>query len=403
MKRLLSLSLALALCLSLTVPALAAGKAGDTTVTDSIGNTYTLSTPILYTVSRAQAETIDRNSMKMFLSGFESDKEAWTGAESDLLDKHFWSRMNTVYAVPENTIITLPSNVGTSAVCELDFAWEGDTAHASEYSYINYPGMQEITLNGSGYILGVEIWDENLVDETPNANNSVPHDIITAPESDSYVYGDSIIYFYVPENAKAENPFPASTSTSPSTPTTPNAPASPVFTDVAANAYYGDGVNWAVEKSITSGTSATTFSPNQTCTTAQILTFLWRAKGSPEPTSKTNPFTDVKESDYFYKSALWAKENNILPITNTNSTTFNGNTPCTRGMAVLYIWRASGFPAAEKSSNFTDVAATTLYAPAVDWALEAGVTSGTSATTFSPDTTCTRAQIVTFLYRALAK
>lgn len=157
---------------------------------------------------------------------------------------------------------------------------------------------------------------------------------------------------------------------------------------------------WAVDKGITAGTSKTTFSPNSTCTTAQILTFLWRSQGSPEPTSKTNTFTDIKESDYFYKAALWAKENNIV---SRDSTVFNGNTPCTRSSAVLYIWRATGFPAATKSSSFTDVATTTIYAPAVDWAVEQGVTSGTSKTTFSSDTTCTRAQIVTFLYRAFSK
>lgn len=171
------------------------------------------------------------------------------------------------------------------------------------------------------------------------------------------------------------------------------------FNDVLETDYFAASVLWAVENSVTSGTTATTFSPDDTCTTAQILTFLWRAKGSPEPTSKTNTFTDIKESDYFYKAALWAKENNII---SKDSTAFNGNTPCTRSAAVLYIWRAAGFPAAEKTSSFTDVAATTIYAPAVDWAVEAGVTSGTSATTFSPDTTCTRAQIVTFLYRAFA-
>ena len=393
MKKILSLALASVLCLSLTVPALAANQPGDTTITDSIGNTYTLSNSVLYTVSSEQVKTIDRSSMKMFLSGFESDKEAWTGAESDLLDKHFWSRMSTVYAVPTNTTVTLPANVSTVAVCELIFSWDGDAAHASNYYYTNYPGMQEMTLNGSGYILGVELWDDNL----PVSENNDTHNIITAPEGDSYVYGDSIIYFYVPTDAAAPNPFGSS-----ATPTTPTTPSTPVFSDVAANAYYADAVAWAVDKGITTGTSQTTFSPDSTCTTAQILTFLWRSQGSPEPTSKTNPFSDVKTSDYFYKAALWAKENNILPITGSDNTAFNGNTPCTRGMAVLYIWRAAGFRAAETPSNFTDVADTALYAPAVDWAVEAGVTSGTSATTFSPDTTCTRAQIVTFLYRAFA-
>ena len=400
MKKILSLALASVLCLSLTVPALAANQPGDTTITDSIGNTYTLSYSVLYTVSSEQVKTIDRSSMKMFLSGFESDKEAWTGAESDLLDKHFWSRMNTVYAVPTNTTITLPANVSTVAVCELNFSWDGDTAHASNYYYTNYPGMQEITLSGSGYILGVELWDDNL----PVSENNDTHNIITAPEGDSYVYGDSIIYFYVPTDATAPNPFGSSTTpTAPTTPTTPTTPSTPVFSDVAANAYYADAVAWAVDKGITTGTSQTTFSPDSTCTTAQILTFLWRSQGSPEPTSKTNPFSDVKTSDYFYKAALWAKENNILPITGSNSTAFNGNTPCTRGMAVLYIWKAVGSHAAKNPSNFADVADTTLFAPAVAWAVEQGITNGTSTTTFSPDTICSRSQIMTFLYRAFAE
>ena len=195
----------------------------------------------------------------------------------------------------------------------------------------------------------------------------------------------------------------SSASTPKPTPTpTPSVTAEKVggFNDVVKTDYFADSVLWAVDKGITAGTSKTTFSPNSTCTTAQILTFLWRSQGSPEPASKTNTFTDIKESDYFYKAALWAKEKNIV---SKDSTAFNGNTPCTRSMAVLYIWRAAGFYAAEKHSNFTDVAATTIYAPAVDWAVEQGVTSGTSKTTFSPDTTCTRAQIVTFLYRAFSK
>lgn len=229
-------------------------------------------------------------------------------------------------------------------------------------------------------------------------------DLILAnlPDNDSWGSSPSevdagAIYFYVTGNTAASNPFAGNT---PNTSESANSPATPTFTDVAANAYYANSVAWAVDKSITAGTSKTTFSPNSTCTTAQILTFLWRSQGSPEPTSKTNTFTDIKESDYFYKAALWAKEKNIV---SKDSTAFNGNTPCTRSSAVLYIWRAAGFPAATKASSFTDVAATTIYAPAVDWAVEQGVTSGTSKTTFSPDTTCTRAQIVTFLYRAFSK
>ena len=177
---------------------------------------------------------------------------------------------------------------------------------------------------------------------------------------------------------------------------TPAKPAAPSFSDVAANAYYANAVEWAVEKGITAGTSPTTFSPDNTCTTAQILTFLWRANGSPEP-SIQNPFTDVKESDYFCKAAVWAYENGMV-----NGQIFGGNTPCTRSATVTYLWKLEGAPAGAPSVDFSDIHANADYAEAVRWAVYMGVTAGTSETTFSPDTTCTRGQIATFLYRTLA-
>lgn len=177
---------------------------------------------------------------------------------------------------------------------------------------------------------------------------------------------------------------------------TVSAPTKPAFTDVADSTYYAAPVAWAVEKGITAGTTETTFSPNNTCTTAQILTFLWRAKGQPEPTI-ANPFTDVAESAYYYKAALWAYENGMV-----SGTTFGGGTPCTRSATVTYLWKLAGSPEAAPSA-FTDVAGGAEYAPAVAWAVEKGVTGGTTATTFSPDNTCTRGQIVTFLYRDMAQ
>ena len=178
--------------------------------------------------------------------------------------------------------------------------------------------------------------------------------------------------------------------------TAPAKPAATGFSDVAANAYYATAVKWAVENGITAGTSPTTFSPNNTCTTAQILTFLWRANGSPEP-SIQNPFTDVKESDYFCKAAVWAYEKGMV-----NGQTFGGNTPCTRSATVTYLWKLEGAPAGAPSVDFSDIHANADYAEAVKWAVYMGVTAGTSETTFSPDTTCTRGQIATFLYRTLA-
>lgn len=164
------------------------------------------------------------------------------------------------------------------------------------------------------------------------------------------------------------------------------------FTDVLTTSYYADAVTWAVEKSVTSGTSTTTFSPDTTCTTAQILTFLWRASGSPEPTIE-NPFRDVSDTDYFAKAALWAYEKELI-----SGHTFAGATPCTRSMTVTYLWKLVGSPTTGESS-FTDVPSNEEYAQAVAWAVNKKITSGTGATTFSPDTTCTRGQIVTFLYR----
>lgn len=167
-----------------------------------------------------------------------------------------------------------------------------------------------------------------------------------------------------------------------------------VFSDVPPNAYYSDSVQWAVEKGITSGTSSSTFSPNFTCTRAQIITFLWRASGSPEPAG-TVSVGDVNPGDYYYKAVLWAVENGII-----QGKTFSPDSPCTRAMAVEFIWKQSGSPAPDKNVNFTDVASSASYADAVSWALDKGVTSGTSGNMFSPDASCTRAQIVTFLYRA---
>lgn len=168
------------------------------------------------------------------------------------------------------------------------------------------------------------------------------------------------------------------------------------FTDVKTGDYFAEPVKWAVEKKITAGTSATTFSPNQNCTTAQILTFLWRANGSPKPT-KSNPFTDVKSGDYYAEAAAWAYEKGMV-----SGSTFGGNAPCTRSMAVTYMWKAAGSPNA-KASSFTDVPANADYAQAVAWAVEQDITSGTGNGQFSPNSTCTRGQIVTFLYRAFAK
>ena len=170
------------------------------------------------------------------------------------------------------------------------------------------------------------------------------------------------------------------------------------FVDVPTGAYYYDAVAWAVENGVTNGTSATTFGPDVTCTRAQMVTFLWRAAGSPEPENTVNPFTDVSASAYYYDAVLWAVGEGIT--NGTSATTFSPDATVTRGQTVTFLWRKAGSPAASGNS-FADVAADAYYATAVAWAAREGITSGTSATTFSPDNTCTRAQIVTFLWRYL--
>ena len=168
------------------------------------------------------------------------------------------------------------------------------------------------------------------------------------------------------------------------------------FTDVAATSPYYDGIEGAVDEGITNGTTATTFSPYQNCTRAQIITYLWRAAGSPEPASTEPAYTDVKDTSlYFFKAAQWASEQGLV-----EGETFDPYAGCTRAMAVYFMWVAADSPEAAAAS-FTDVAADADYAAAVNWAVAQGVTLGTGdGSTFSPDTVCQRGQIVTFLYRA---
>lgn len=168
------------------------------------------------------------------------------------------------------------------------------------------------------------------------------------------------------------------------------------FTDVSAKAYYFDAVAWAVKNKITSGQSDTLFAPDASCTRAQMVTFLWRANGSPEPTVTELPFIDVAADAYYAKAVLWAVENGIT--TGTSDTTFDPDGVVTRAEAVAFLWRAAGKPIAE-GSLFADVESTKYYAEAVRWAVTSGITNGMSDSVFAPSSTCTRAQIVTFLYR----
>lgn len=170
----------------------------------------------------------------------------------------------------------------------------------------------------------------------------------------------------------------------------------PWFTDVPAGAYYYDAVRWATQNNITQGTSTTTFGPNETVTRGQAVTFLWRQAGSPE-VNADNPFTDVAANQYYYDAVRWAVENSITQ--GTSATTFEPNETVTRGQAVTFLWRYAGSPTATGENPFTDVDDDAYFADAVRWAIQNDITQGTSATTFDPDRECTRAQLITFMYR----
>ena len=174
-------------------------------------------------------------------------------------------------------------------------------------------------------------------------------------------------------------------------------PQTGVFVDVATGSYYEDAVDWAVGNGITQGTDDTHFSPDGICTRAQAVTFLWRAAGSPKPETRTMPFADVPVGSYYYDAVLWAVENGIAK--GTSDTTFSPNMTCSRAQIVTFLWRSEKSPAAGTANPFADVKSTAYYADAVLWAAKEDITKGTTNTTFSPNADCTRSQIVTFLWR----
>ena len=174
------------------------------------------------------------------------------------------------------------------------------------------------------------------------------------------------------------------------------------FDDVKAGDFFFDPVAWAVEKNITAGTTPTTFDPNGQCMRAVVVTFLWRAAGEPKATITENPFTDIVEGEFYYDAVLWAYENGITAGISADK--FGPFEKCSRAQVVTFLWRSQNKPAATSTEvPFTDVVATEFYAPAVAWAVENGITAGLTPTTFGVNEICNRAQVVTFLYRTLAK
>lgn len=282
------------------------------------------------------------------------------------------SEIHDLYAVYSDTktyAIRLEKPAHGTLTCERGSAMQGATVYVT-------------ALPDEGY--GHISYDEfALVSVVDASGNKVP---ITIANQTKYPHQ---FYFTMPDQAVTVS------VTFPENPD--HTPSGLQFTDVPKGAYYADAVAWAVEKKITSGTSATTFSPGSACTRAQAVTFLWRAAGSPAPQSSVNPFTDVPAGKYYTDAVLWAVENKIT--SGTSATSFSPDATCSRAQIVTFQYRAVGSPSVERGASFADVGENQYYADAVKWAVENEITSGTSATTFSPNSYCTRGQIVTFLYR----
>ena len=272
-----------------------------------------------------------------------------------------------------------------------NFFWQDDSSSSSSGSS-----------SGSRYSIRVEDADNGSVDANYTSARRGTTVTITAEPDDGYELDSLTVTQRNGDTVRVTSKGDAYTFTMPSSTVTVKAVfveagSASGFRDVDSGDYYYDAVRWAVDEGITAGTSATTFSPDAACTRAQVVTFLWRANGSPEPKSSVNPFTDVAAGSYYEDAVLWAVEQGITA--GTSDTTFSPDASCTRGQIVTFLWRANGSPAAASSASFTDVSADAYYYDAVAWAASNGITSGTSATTFSPDMACTRGQIVTFLYQ----
>ena len=318
-----------------------------------------------------------------------------TVTPTDSTDTVTWSSSDEAVAIVENGVVTAEGN-GTATI----------TARAGEFEAACSVHVTTYTSGGGGggtttYTVNVENPSNGSVFVSPSRAERGETVTITVSPDDGYEL-DSLSVMAADGNeidvtrlsdTRYSFIMPSGRVTVEATFTEIE---SEIFSDVPAGEYYYNAVYWAVENGITDGTSATTFSPNASCTRAQMVTFLWRAAGSPEPESTVNPFTDVFESAYYYDAVLWAVEQGIT--NGTSATTFSPDATVTRGQTVAFLWRYDGEPTAG-SSGFADVAPDAYYASAVAWAVENGITNGTGTTTFSPDADCVRAQIVTFLYR----
>lgn len=394
-KKLLSLALALVMCLGLTIPAFAAeskwkvevvGKTdaeislGKKTFTvrdwvisgtfkddefDMIGNIWTKTDSHQWTAENVYA--LSKGDEVVFTKGGESFEEFYMTAWSDPDGDGVYDQLIGNITSEDYSSTFLPANAAGPV---RDF-------YAQTYTLFYMPSLgylQQMGRTPDGY----GSWDL-----TDTGGVSPVTELKMSPDFLLDIYGaNTIVNIMTPDKSWNCTILVEGNTTQPTVPTVGG------FTDVKTGDYFADPVLWAVEKKITAGTSATTFAPNATCTQSQILTFLWRAKGEPKPTGT------VSGTQYYATAAQWAKEQGLTD-------NFSAEADCTRAMVVTYLWKLAGSPKTG-TSNFTDVSANADYAQAVAWAVEQGITSGTGNGRFSPNSTCTRGQIVTFLYRAFA-
>ena len=394
-KKLLSLALALVMCLGLTIPAFAAeskwkvevvGKTdaeislGKKTFTvrdwvisgtfkddefDMIGNIWTKTDSHQWTAENVYA--LSKGDEVVFTKGGESFEEFYMTAWSDPDGDGVYDQLIGNITSEDYSSTFLPANAAGPV---RDF-------YAQTYTLFYMPSLgylQQMGLTPDGY----GSWDL-----TDTGGVSPVTELKMSPDFLLDIYGaNTIVNIMTPDKSWNCTILVEGNTTQPTVPTVGG------FTDVKTGDYFADPVLWAVEKKITAGTSATTFAPNATCTQSQILTFLWRAKGEPKPTGT------VSGTQYYATAAQWAKEQGLTD-------NFSAEADCTRAMVVTYLWKLAGSPKTG-TSNFSDVPTNADYAQAVAWAVEQGITSGTGNGQFSPNSTCTRGQIVTFLYRAFA-
>ena len=395
-KKLLSLALALVMCLGLTIPAFAAeskwkvevvGKTdaeislGKKTFTvrdwvisgtfkddefDMIGNIWTKTDSHQWTAENVYA--LSKGDEVVFTKGGESFEEFYMTAWSDPDGDGVYDQLIGNITSEDYSSTFLPANAAGPV---RDF-------YAQTYTLFYMPSLgylQQMGRTPDGY----GSWDL-----TDTGGVSPVTELKMSPDFLLDIYGsNTIVNIMTPDKSWNCTILVEGNTTQPTVPTVGG------FTDVKTGDYFADPVLWAVEKKITAGTSATTFAPNATCTQSQILTFLWRAKGEPKPTGT------VSGTQYYATAAQWAKEQGLTD-------NFSAEADCTRAMVVTYLWKLAGSPKTG-TSNFSDVPTNADYAQAVAWAVEQEITKGTGNGCFSPDAICSRAHIVSFLYRGLEK